>query len=107
MNNGAVSKVYNSSNSTLQPHYLDPTSIRCGGITYDEKGNLWIANSYTTNGLCLYSANGGWYSFNTGNALEFGDIVANNINQKWITNPRSSTVMVPLLGRVKLCSTSR
>ncbi len=94
INKGALVKVYDPSNSTLQGHYLDPNSIRLGGITFDASGNLWMANSYTSMGLCLRTASGGWYSFNTGNNLEFGDIVANKINQKWITNPRSSTLMV-------------
>ncbi len=87
-------KVYNASNSPLQGHYLDPSSIRVGGIDFDEAGNLWSNNSFTSNGLHLRTASGAWYSYYTGNYLEFGSMVHNNVNQLWMLMPRGSDVMV-------------
>ena len=65
--------------------------IRVKSIAFDNAGNLWGANSQVNNPLFVRKNNGDWHSFsftstNTTNT-HLGDIVIDNIGQKWVVVP--------------------
>ena len=65
--------------------------IRVKSIAFDNAGNLWGANSQVNNPLFVRKNNGDWHSFsftstNTTNT-HLGDIVIDNIGQKWVIVP--------------------
>ena len=65
--------------------------IRVKSIAFDDAGNLWGANSQVNNPLFVRKNNGDWHSFrftstNTTNT-HLGDIVIDNIGQKWVIVP--------------------
>lgn len=41
-------------------------SVFLSSLTYDDNGNLWVANAYSIQPLKMLSADGQWYSFNLG-----------------------------------------
>ena len=67
---GQVTDTFTPANSTLQ--FTGPTStnsmITC--IAYDESGNLWVLNGYTNTPLNVYTNEGDWYAYDSGNAAE-------------------------------------
>ena len=65
--------------------------IRVKSIAFDNAGNLWGANSQVNNPLFVKKNNGDWHSLsftstNTTNT-HLGDIVIDNIGQKWVIVP--------------------
>ena len=91
-NNGALSKIYNGSNSSLQPYGV--TSLfRIDGIAVDDNNNLWVANSNAFKALSVKTPLGSWQSYYLGTVPELGKILIDDYNQKWIIN-RSNGIIV-------------
>ncbi len=69
-NSGQVSKTFTPANSTLQFTELASTNAMITSITYDESGNLWVLNGYSNTPLNVYTKEGDWYAYDSGNAAE-------------------------------------
>lgn len=90
---GTTLTKYNQTNSTLQGAVGDESRTRVTGLTFDEAGNLWIANHGATQPLHVLEANGNMTVMNTPNISigSVSDIVVDDFNRKWIALPQSST----------------
>lgn len=73
-----ITNLYNADNTdgVLTP-YSDGsfTSLRTGGVAFDNKGNAWVTNSLTNNVLVVRKSDGTWQSFDTRGMTGGGDIV--------------------------------
>ncbi|MCC7051556.1 MAG: hypothetical protein IT239_07255 [Bacteroidia bacterium] len=81
-----VDKIYNETNSTLLRNY------RCGisGMTFDDNGNLWLANTISNKPLQVLKADGTWKSFSLSgitNAVFTGNIIIDDFGKKWMQLP--------------------
>lgn len=97
MNNGLVTKVYNNTNSTLSYASNYPGFIGVAGLAYDENNYLWVTNSANPNALQFMTPSGQWQSLSLSpyvidNAV--GDLVIDDIGQKWIVIPRNGGIVV-------------
>lgn len=59
-----VTDTFGVANSSLEK--FANNSIFITSLTYDDNGNLWIANGYSTKPLKMLSKEGQWYSFGLG-----------------------------------------
>lgn len=89
--NGEIVNIYNGFNSPLQaPTGYTEEYVRCGGITFDAKGNLWVTHSLGSGIANVLMADGTWANgtsgglFSTVNNKEVSTIVIDQSNQKWI-----------------------
>lgn len=81
---GDTITVIDASNSTLN----NPLGNRLAGITYDQEGNLWVMNSFSTNQVNLFKENK-WYSFPLpGVQNEIGQTIRSAAGHLWIVLPR-------------------
>ncbi len=64
------------------------TDIRTGGLTFDEKGNMWLTNSLTETPLVVRYKDGTWANFGFGSlssgTIAFKDILINELGQIWM-----------------------
>lgn len=77
----------------LSPSLDNPQAYRVGGLALDHGDNLWISNSGAGKGLVVRSPAGSSTAFtipfsNIGFVL--GQIVIDDINQKWILSPNGN-----------------
>lgn len=84
---GNFNKWHNETNSIIQKSagflpYLT-------GISFDQKGDLWFCNYWTSNPLKVIRANGQWEEFSIGSD-ELGVMVVDPFNTKWIASNKSS-----------------
>lgn len=61
---GVVTDTFSSVNSTLDR--FGGGSIVVSSLSYDESGNLWITNGFSSTPLKMLSKDGNWYSFSLG-----------------------------------------
>mgnify|MGYP000029432161 CR=1 FL=1 len=95
--NDAIKTFYNTRNSTIESSSLDPSiiRIRIGGTTFDNNGNLWIANIAVSEELKQFSSSGQWSSFDlssiTSNQIAIGltEIIVDKSGTKWIGTRRN------------------
>ncbi len=68
------------------------------GLTFDEKGNLWISNPGTKDVIVKMDSNYKWESYNLGSLSGisdvFVDIVLDDLGQKWLVAPRGKGILV-------------
>lgn len=84
--NDTVSKIYNASNSPLEPSTLGNGNVCVSDVEYDDDGNLWVLNGYSTEPLKCLKADGTWKTYNTGGqttAKFTTDLVIDQQNNKW------------------------
>lgn len=99
-NNNAVPKVYNPTNSPLKSQLAIPSyySVRIGGMTYDDEGNLWVVNSETDNCIAVKKKDGNWITidFSKYQKLDRAAYIidAKNSGQKWIVLPSENSIIV-------------
>ena len=67
---GQVTDTFTPANSTLQFTGATSTNSMITSITHDESGNLWVLNGYTNTPLNVYTKEGDWYAYDSGNAAE-------------------------------------
>lgn len=85
--NGEVTETYGLSNSLVE----EVGSTGWGyisDVTYDEKGNLWIANALAGKPLKVLSNQGVWYDFNLGSGLAQETtkrLIIDHNGVKWLT----------------------
>ncbi|MFW5708540.1 MAG: hypothetical protein ACOC12_11485, partial [Bacteroidota bacterium] len=97
VNEGLIA-VYDETNSTLQRRASAQDGVKIGGSAFDSRGNLWVSNSEADHFLSVRKTDGQWLSFPhngliTGNET-LGKVVVDNLDQKWVTMPRSGGLMV-------------
>ncbi len=84
---------YNQSNSTLQGAVGEESRTRITGLTFDDAGNLWIANHGATQPLHVLEPDGNFTVLNTppigGGSVS--DIVVDDFNRTWVALPQSSS----------------
>lgn len=89
-------KIYNMSNSTLQP-VLAGAGIWTYGLAFDQDNNLWVANSNTQTYFAVKRTNGTWKSFNfTGITprLYISQLLIDKSDQKWGVVPGGGGIVV-------------
>lgn len=92
--------VYNHTNSSLQLSEGSTESFQHVGTTalaFDQKNNLWAANSGATNILCAKDPEGNWYSFSLKSATQnktTGPIMASSQNQIWTIFPNGQGLAI-------------
>lgn len=87
LQNGIITKVYDSSNSPIQPAVGDVGRQRVTGLFADDQGNEWVINANTPNALLVLKPNNTWLKMQTlspQNVLTH--IVSDSSNYKWIIN---------------------
>lgn len=88
LNNHKISKIYNETNSSLQPIFVGGNrySLRAGGLAFDNSGNLWISNSGAQNKLSVKYRNGQWESFDVNSIVndELSKVMIDNNNYVWM-----------------------
>lgn len=96
LNNDNVSNVFNKTNSAIPSRDADPNAYVIGGTTFDEEGNLWISNSYTTKALTVRKADGTWKTFQFPNSQVNDEMAADKVlisdaAHKWILFSKAGT----------------
>ena len=70
---------------------------RVRGMCFDDNNNLWITNSQVENPLIVKQQTN-WFSFNfpglNSSLYNFGEIIIDDIGQKWIVMPKGEGVLV-------------
>jgi hypothetical protein len=85
---GALTQMYNTTNSSLQ--YFSGYGegyLRVGGVAFDANSNLWVTNDGAPNILSVRKPSGEWKSFNLGSqgtAIDVGGLVVDKEGQKWM-----------------------
>lgn len=87
---------YTTANSTL---YQDPSTLRyrLAGLSYDNEGNLWVANSFSPRQLSVKTQSGEWTSFSFGSSVSssrFSELIVDSRGFKWIVSPGGAGVIV-------------
>ncbi len=100
VNNGQVTNIFNQDNSTLQTaSFGGGQFIGVAGVDFDEDGNLWFSNAYTSNGqLQVRKSDGSFRAFNFQpqlNATVFmGEVLATREGYIWGILPRGNGLVV-------------
>lgn len=84
---------YSQNNSSLQGAVGDELRTRVTGLTFDDAGNLWIANHGAAQSLHVLQPDGNMTMLNTP-PISFGsvsDIIIDDFNRKWVALPQSTT----------------
>jgi len=85
--NNEVSEVFTLANSNLEPTMNGGVDPMIKYLQYDTKGNLWIANSYSTTPLKVYTKDKVWQAFPLGSSLinkSISKIVIDYNDNKWL-----------------------
>lgn len=78
--------LYNENNSPLQTAGPTSGTLRIGGLTFDDSGNLWVTNHSAQNGrsISAFRNDGTWQSFSrTCNQTILFDIEVDLFGNKW------------------------
>jgi len=84
-----VSRVFNSSNSTLK----NANSIQwviVTGLDYDSQGNLWVANSLNSSAISVFTNDEKWIGYEFPQYVpedKTGDIIVDKNGYKWVILP--------------------
>lgn len=86
--------MYDENNSSLQEWSSWADYVGISELTFDEEGNLWVANSFVNEPLSVKKKAGGWQSFDLGPTIRgrnYRELVVSKENgYKWIAIPSSS-----------------
>lgn len=88
---------YSPTNSTLQYASNRAGFVGISGMKFDAEGNLWIANTASSQGLSRLSPDGKWTAFNLAPLISedmTGQIEIDDYNQKWIVIQRGKGILV-------------
>jgi ligand-binding sensor domain-containing protein len=79
--NRKLKTLYDETNSPLQPgNFL--TNVNIAGLDIDSRGNVWVANSFSTIGLHVLKKDNTWKSFNLTGILSNSDILTNLVARR-------------------------
>ncbi len=96
-NDGSLTEIYTTENSTLGTWNADPSRILVSDLSFDQDGNLWVANSGADDILSVKTLDGNWHAFNMGSAysgVDIGNLLIDSYNQKWIILRKSNSLLV-------------
>jgi len=86
--------MYDENNSSLQDWSSWADYVGISELTFDEEGNLWVANSFVNEPLSVKKKAGGWQSFDLGPTIggrNYRELIISKENgYKWIAIPSSS-----------------
>ena len=93
--------LWNESNSGLEDLYPEgspDTSIRINGSSFDNRGNLWIANAWVQNRVKKYDTNGSWKSADlssliTNPAFGLTELIIDKSGSVWIGSRRNGALV--------------
>jgi len=97
-----ITTYWNHLNSGLEKLNYQPNpnyvSIRINGASFDNAGNLWIANAWVDERIKKYSTNGSWSSFDmssvmTNPALGLNELIIDKTNNIWIGSRRNGVLV--------------
>ena len=96
LNNGSLTKLWNETNSPLQSRCDAPVHwVGSFGMSFDEEGNLWVTNAYSTSPLVVRKTDGSWQNFfSTSTCPALGSVMVSKNNYKWMIIPRGAGLMV-------------
>ncbi len=116
---GKLTKVFSRNNSSLQPWVNNTALVNVSGLDFDDRHNLWVANTGASNLLSVMKNDGTWRAFNLGYSLsgiDVGDLMVDKNNDVWIKKRKNGMVIVfndngtvddPTDDRVKVLNSSR
>ncbi len=91
LNNGKFTQRFDTDNSSLQKQAGLFTLVP--GLGLDSKGNLWAANYDADSSVSVRFANGKWKRFKLSTKY-VGEMVIDELDQKWMATPRSGNGLV-------------
>lgn len=92
LQNGIITKVYDSSNSPIQPAVGDVGRQRVTGLFADNEGNEWVINANTPNSILVLKPNNTWLKMQTVSPQNvLTHITSDSSNYKWIINASSGS----------------
>lgn len=92
-------QIYNPTNSALG-YDVNPYQERLyvGGLAFDEAGDLWATNPWSTKPIVVRRKSGDWYAFSPGTILGsnllLADLIVDQNGYKWILRPRGNGILV-------------
>jgi ligand-binding sensor domain-containing protein len=95
--NNELVEVYDDKNSSLQRWIGDPTKTLVSGVDFDDRHNLWVANTSAPDILSVLKNDGTWKSYNLGGSLsgvDVAELMVDNYNQKWIKKRKDGFIIV-------------
>lgn len=96
-NDGSLTEIYNTENSSLGIWNADPSRILVSDLAFDKAGNLWVANSGANDILSVKTIDGNWHSFNMGSSysgVDISNMLIDSYNQKWIILRNAHSLLV-------------
>ncbi|MFK7758140.1 MAG: T9SS type A sorting domain-containing protein [Flavobacteriales bacterium] len=97
--NEEIVETFNASNSTLNGGEGENADIvRVDGVVFDEDNNLWVSNSFTSECLHVYTANGEWIGFDfspdINETFKVSELLVDRNNYIWGVLPNNNGVLV-------------
>jgi hypothetical protein len=91
MNDGkSITNTYTTSNSPLENSSYGNGMSCVSDLKYDDKGNLWMLNSFTSNPLKVLTTDNTWVNFETGSSSKntfAKKLILDYQGNKWMTIP--------------------
>lgn len=97
LSNGEITKVYDTTNSTLEPWLSNKTLTEISGLDFDSDGNLWVANTGASSLIHKMKPNGEWESYYLGGSmsgLDIGSLMVDQNGQKWVLMRKDHSILV-------------
>jgi len=99
--NDVITNFWNHTNSGLEdlaPDNPNYNSVRINGAAFDNRGNLWVSNSWVNNRLKKLDANGNWSEFDlssivTNNAFGLSELIVDRTGSIWIGSRRNGLLV--------------
>ena len=106
--------LWDDKNSGLENLYPDGSglkSIRINGTSFDNRGNLWVANAWVSNKIKKYDTNGNWSGYDlssilTNPALGLNELVIDKGGSIWIGSRRNGALVFNESGSKKRALTT-
>lgn len=94
--NKKLSKIYDTTNSSLRPPSVWLSSIQTFGQCFDKYNNYWATTMLAPNSLLnVRKTNGQWKGFNfNGISARVSHVMVDKLNQKWVTLPKGTGIIV-------------
>lgn len=89
INNNEIVQIFNQNNSSLSTINNGGT-VRCGGVTFDQEGFVWVTNSSNSTPVSCRKPDGSWKSFTFSSATNnrlCTQILCDSSGQKWVLMP--------------------
>ncbi len=87
LQNGVITKIYDNTNSPIQPANGDVGRQRVTGLLADNDGNEWVINANTTNAILVLKPDNTWLKMqNVAPQNVLTHIISDSANYKWIIN---------------------